>query len=307
MSQVKKIGLLVGSEWSFPPAFLEEVNSRETDVVAEFVLLGGIRMDAACEFAVLIDRISHEVPYYRTYLKHAMLQGAYVINNPFWWSADDKFFQASLAHALGVTIPRTVLLPMKAYPAGVTGESLRNLAYPLNWQEIVSYVGLPAVLKDVQGGLTRMYRVDSLEELIQAYDRTGQACMMVQQYITDADYVRCLCIGPEEVLPLRYDPEARTYLTDASPLPAEQEAQLRSIAHRLNQALGYDVNCVEFAIQDGQPYVVDFMNPAPDLGINHLTPSYFHRAVKALADFAIAMAQTPTPQQQAFRWSALLG
>ncbi|MCB0187031.1 MAG: hypothetical protein KDE31_22345, partial [Caldilineaceae bacterium] len=86
MSEVKKIGLLVGREWSFPPAFLEEVNKRDAGVVAEYVKLGGTKMNEPCDYAVLVDRISHEIPYYRTYLKNAMLQGAYLINNPFWWS-----------------------------------------------------------------------------------------------------------------------------------------------------------------------------------------------------------------------------
>ncbi len=136
MGELKKIGLLVGREWSFPPAFLEEVNVRDAGVVAEYVKLGGTRMNEPCPYAVLIDRISHEIPYYRTYLKNAMLQGAYIINNPFWWSADDKFFEASLATQLGVASPKTMVLPMKSYPEGVVSESLRNLIYPLDWQAI---------------------------------------------------------------------------------------------------------------------------------------------------------------------------
>ena len=99
---VKKIGVIVGREWSFPPAFIEEVNSRDAGVVAEYARLGGTKMNEPCEYAVLIDRISHEIPYYRTYLKNAMLQGAYCINNPFWWSADDKFFGASLISKMGL-------------------------------------------------------------------------------------------------------------------------------------------------------------------------------------------------------------
>ena len=90
-----KVGLLVGREWSFPPAFIEEVNRRQREVVAEYALLGGTRVDDPCPYAVVIDRISHEVPYYRTYLKHAALQGTTVVNNPFMWTADDKFFEAA--------------------------------------------------------------------------------------------------------------------------------------------------------------------------------------------------------------------
>ena len=61
-----------------------------------------------------------------------MLQGARVVNNPFMWTADDKFFEASLATKLGVRSPKTVVLPNKDYVPGIVhNESLRNLIYPL--------------------------------------------------------------------------------------------------------------------------------------------------------------------------------
>src|SRR5437868_7802542 len=139
-----KVGLFVGREWSFPPAFIEEVNRRNEGVVAELVKLSGTRMDDPCPYAVIIDRISHEVPYYRIYLKYAVLQGVTVVNNPFMWTADDKFFEAALATKLGVASPKTVVLPNKDYVPGIVHtESLRNLVYPLDWQAIIDYVGLP--------------------------------------------------------------------------------------------------------------------------------------------------------------------
>src|ERR687896_518104 len=135
-----KVGLIVGREWSFPPAFVEEVNGRKEGVVAEYVKLGAPRMAEPCDYAVIIDRISHEVPFYRTYLKHATLQGTIVVNNPFMWEADDKFFEASLATALGVASPKTVVLPNKDYVPGIVhDESLKNLVYLLDWAGIIDY------------------------------------------------------------------------------------------------------------------------------------------------------------------------
>ena len=110
MGPIHRIGLVVGREWSFPPAFIDEVNGRDTGVVAEFASIGGTHHDEPVPYDVLVDRISHEVPMYRSYLKHAVLQGRTVVNNPFMWSADDKFFGASLITQLGVASPRTVLL-----------------------------------------------------------------------------------------------------------------------------------------------------------------------------------------------------
>src|SRR5450432_2953763 len=178
-----KIGLLVGREWSWPPAFIDEVNRRNEGVIAEFVKLGGTKMNEPCEYRVLIDRISHEIPYYRSYLKNAALQGAKVLNDPFMWSADDKFFGAGLATRLGVVSPKTVVLPNKEYIPGIIhNESLRNLIYPIDWDGLISYLGgFPCVLKDAFGGGWRdVYIVHNRDELFYHYNHTGQLTMVLQ-------------------------------------------------------------------------------------------------------------------------------
>ena len=116
-----KIGLMCGREYSFPPAFIERVNQlgQPHGITAEMVKLAGTKMGDPAEYRVIVDRISHEVEFYRGALKHAVLQGTYVINNPFWWTADDKFFNYAVMAKLGLAIPRTVLLPQKAYPSDV--------------------------------------------------------------------------------------------------------------------------------------------------------------------------------------------
>ncbi|PJF29309.1 MAG: hypothetical protein CUN52_09045, partial [Phototrophicales bacterium] len=147
----------MGREWSFPPAFIEEVNKRtdQTGVIAEYMKVGGTFMNEPVDgYRVIIDRISHEVPYYRSFLKNAALQGVKVVNDPFMWSADDKFFGASLITKLGVASPKTVVLPNRDYVPGIVhNESLRNLKYPMDWGALVDMVGgFPLVLKDAHGG-----------------------------------------------------------------------------------------------------------------------------------------------------------
>jgi hypothetical protein len=304
MSEVKKIGLLVGREWSFPPAFIEEVNGRQAGVVAEYVKLGGTRMNAPCEYAVLIDRISHEIPYYRAYLKNAMLQGAYCVNNPFWWSADDKFFGASVITAMGLASPKTLVLPSKDYIPGIVTESLRNLVYPLDWEAIVAYTGLPAILKDAWGGgWKNVYKVNSIEELLRAYDETGTLCMVLQEFIDFDQFVRCICVGQENIMPIKYDPKQRRYLVEHDHLSPELGDRIIHDARMINRVMGYDMNSIEFAVKDGVPYAIDFMNPAPDMDINSITPHYFSWVVKAMADFCIEMAHNPKPQRAEQRWS----
>lgn len=301
---MKKIGVIVGREWSFPPAFIDEVNRRDADVVAEYVQLGGTRMNEPCEYAVLIDRISHEIPYYRTHLKNAMLQGTYCINNPFWWSADDKFFGASLITRMGLASPKTMALPMKSYPEGVISESLRNLTYPLDWDAIVAYTGLPAILKDAWGGgWKNVYKVNTIDELVRAYDETGTLCMILQEFIEFDQFVRCICIGQTNIMPIKYDPKERRYHVEHDHLSADLGERIVRDATTICQVMGYDMNSIEFAVKDGVPYAIDFMNPAPDMDINSITPHYFQWAVKSMADFAIEMAHNPQPQRAEQRWT----
>jgi carbamoylphosphate synthase large subunit len=304
-----KVGLMVGREWSFPPAFIEEVNRRDSGVIAEFVRLGGTRMDEPNPYAVIVDRISHEVPYYRSYLKNAVLQGTTVVNNPFMWTADDKYFEASLANKIGVASPKTLVLPNKEYVPGIVhGESLRNLVYPLDWDAILDYIGLPCVLKDAHGGgWKEVYICHTKEDVWNSYNQSGLLTMILQEFIHWEHYVRCMCLGQKEVLPMKYDPRERRYHVEHAHMDADLGARVVEDALKLVRALGYDMNTVEFAIQDGVPYAIDFMNPAPDMDINSLTPAYFDWVVQHMADMVIDLALNPRPQLTEFRWPEFFG
>jgi hypothetical protein len=304
---VKKVGVIVGREWSFPPKFIDEVNGRNAGVVAELAKLGGTRMDEPVPYAVLVDRISHEVPYYRSYLKHCVLEGATVINNPFMWTADDKFFGASLATRLGLAHPKTLVLPNKDYVPGIVkDESLRNLVYPLDWQATIDYVGLPCILKDAHGGGWRgVYVCHSADDLVRYYDTSGLLTMIAQEYIKWDQYVRCMCLGQHDVLPMPYDPVNRKYIPDESYLSPKLKQRITDDSVLLVKALGYDMNTVEWAVRDGVPYAIDFMNPAPDMDVNSLTPAYFDWVVKGMADLVIDRALHPRPQLSEMGWAQL--
>jgi hypothetical protein len=303
-----KIGLVVGREWSFPPAFIEEVNRRNEGVTAEFVKLGAPRMDDAPEYRVVIDRISHEVPFYRTVLKHMVLRGVTVVNNPFMWSADDKFFGATLAHSLGLAHPKTVVLPNKEYVPGIVHtESLRNLVFPLDWDAVLDYVGLPCILKDAHGGgWKEVYVCKSKEELLYNYDHSGLLTMIVQEFIEWDEFVRCICLGQDVIRPIKYDPKARKYHPELDFLPPALMQRVVEDSQTLVRALGYDMNSIEWAVKDGVPYAIDFMNPAPDMDIYSLTPIHFEWVVSKMADLAIRLA-LETPPVPRPSWEGFLG
>lgn len=302
-----KIGLLVGREHSFPEALIEAINRGDQDVQAELISLGGTSISEPNPYRVIVDRISHDVPYYRSYLKQAALSGVTVVNNPFMWSADDKFFGASLALRLGVSCPKTIALPNKDYGPGIVHpDSLRNLVSPLDWEAIVDHVGLPCVLKDVHGDSQKQVFVcHSLEELIYNYDQSGLRTMVVQQFIDWQHYVRCFCLGQEEVLPIKYDPGQRRYDVNHEHLTAELGAWIIDDSLKLVRALGYDFNAIEWAIRDGVPYAIDFMNPAPEIEIHSLTPFYFDWVVEHTAQMVIEMAGQPNKARRASTWREL--
>jgi hypothetical protein len=307
-----KIGLMVGREYSFPPAFLDRVNDigKTHGITAEFVRIGGTKFDEPPDYRLIVDRISHEVDYYRGYLKYAVLNGTYVINNPFWWTADDKFFNYSVAAKLGVAIPRTVLLPQKAYPADVDilPASLRNLEYPLDWDSLLDYVGRPAILKPASGGgWKHVYKVNTREELLAAYDGTAPYTMTLQQFINFTQYVRCFTFGKRDIVPVAYDPHNRRYLVDHEYLSPELGARVVRDAQTINDALGYEMNTIEFAIADGVPYAIDFLNPAPDFERDRITPFYFDLVVDRMANLAVDRALHGAPSTPWPRWEEMLG
>ncbi|MCA9321638.1 MAG: hypothetical protein KDB53_12935 [Planctomycetes bacterium] len=293
-----KIGLLVGREESFPRAFIEAVEGLgRDDLTAEFCKFGGTRHDELCGYDVIIDRISHEVPYYRLALKQAAMMGTRVVNNPFWSTADDKFFGYSLAAKLGLAVPRTVLLPDKDYGPDLSTESLRNLEYPIDWKAHVDWVGLPAFLKPATGGgWKNVYKVDSVEEMLYRYDQSGTTTMVLQRGVDFDRYIRCFGIGREEVIVCRYDPDNRCYLpVEKGWLDEDLRARIEHETLLICRALGYDCNTVEFAVENGVPYLIDFTNPAPDMEVWSITTEYFDDVVQAMVRMAVRLADRPAP------------
>jgi glutathione synthase/RimK-type ligase-like ATP-grasp enzyme len=313
LSMAHRVGLLTGRERSFPDALIAAVAQRDAGVVAEYAAVDITSIDRPLPYDVLVDRISHEVTCYQPLLKHAALAGARVVNNPFWRIADDKFFNAALAARLGVAVPRTVLLPSKGYGEGVSEATLHNLRYPLDWEGTARSLGFPMYLKPHWGGGWRdVHRVGSMEELWAVFDRTGQLTMIAQEEIAWTQYVRCIVVGKENVRPALWDPRRGHFerYTEAAasmpPLSPELEARVSEDARKLCRALGYDMNTVEFAIRDGVPYAIDFMNSAPDFDVSSLGEAHFRWVVDAMADLLVALARLG-PSAREPRWDAMLG
>lgn len=299
---MKKIGILFGKERSFPNAFVERVNSKNVEgIKAEPVLIEKALQGEPTGYSVIIDRISQDVPFYRTWLKNAALTGTYVINNPFWWSADDKYFNNCLMTQIGVPVPKTAIIPSSQLPHDTSSESFSNLAYPLNWEAIFKEVGFPAYMKPFAGGgWKNVYRLENAEEFFEKHGETGQLVMLLQEEIVFEEYYRCYCVGQKHVRIMPYEPRNPHHLRyQAGFAPSDERLkEMTEIVLKINKALGYDLNTVELAIRGGVPYAIDFCNPAPDADIASVGAENFEWIVETMADYAIELAQANDGKQK---------
>jgi len=303
---MKKIGVLFGQERSFPMAFVEKVNSKNVPgIIAEPVRIEKVVQGEPTGYAVIIDRISQDVPFYRAYLKNAALCGTAVINNPFWWSADEKFFNNCLATKIGVPVPKTVILPSRELPIDTNDQSFSNLSYPLDWEAIFRYIGFPAYMKPFAGGgWKHVYKLRSMEEFFQKHGETGELVMLLQEEIVFEEYYRCYCIGGKYVRIMPYEPRNPHHLRYSSDFRPNSERLklMEQIVLRINQYLGYDFNTVELAVRDGIPFAIDFCNPAPDAEKGSVGEDNFNWVVETAANYAIERALSQKPGIDNLTW-----
>jgi hypothetical protein len=308
---MKKIGILHGMERSFPQAFVERINKMGLkDLKAEAVSVDVVQQGEPAPYAVIIDRISQDVPFYRAYLKNAASSGTAVINNPFWWSADEKFFNNALAVRIGVPVPKTVLLPSHDRPADTSDASFSNLKYPLSWEAIFDYIGWPAYMKPhAGGGWKSVYKLHNVEEFFNAYRETGQLVMMLQEEIVFDEYFRCYCIGRRDVRIMQYEPRNPhhlRYVSGRGPASDKLLAQVKGHVLALNEALGYDFNTVEMAVREGIPYAIDFCNPAPDADVSSVGQENFDWVVEAASKMAVERARAQKDGQDNLTWGTFV-
>ncbi|MEO6871803.1 MAG: hypothetical protein ABI233_06240 [Chthoniobacterales bacterium] len=308
---MKKIGILFGQEHSFPPALVERINQKTGghEIMAEAVRIDKVMQGEPTGYDVVIDRISQDVPFYRAWLKNEALTGCAVVNNPFWWSADEKFFNNALATKIGVAVPKTVLLPSHQPPPDTNDNSFRNLAYPLDWDAIFAYVGWPAYFKPFAGGgWKNVYKLHNPEEFYRAYSETGQLVMMLQEEVTFDMYFRCYCVDQRDVKIMNYEPRHPyhlRYVTDWKAPKSILETVEWGVL-QLNQYLGYDLNTVEFAIRDGVPVAIDFCNPAPDAERSNVGEENFQWILEAVSEMAIGKAREHVAGRDNLSWGKFM-
>lgn len=304
---MKKIGFLYGEDAEFSVEVMNNINSRGiVDIVAEKIVIGAVGTHATFDWDLIFDRVSEFVPYYASFLKYADLNGSLIINSPFSKCGDDDFFRVSLAGKLGIRVPKTAIIPCKQLPHGVVNETLTNLEYPLNWDAMFDYVGFPAYIKPNQSsGFFTDFKVYNKFEFFSAYDLTGSSVMIMQEAIEYDEYYRCFVIGKKNAEIFKYDPHKPLHLRyypEETVVEESLQARIKNSAIRISEALGFDLNVVEFAVKDGKEYAVVFHAPHVLLTENILYKNNYDRLIKAVSDYLVEAANSPTDRRKQCCW-----
>lgn len=305
---MKKIGVLWGMEQTFPPALIDYINDKRIKgLSAESIKLGGMILDKPLDYNVIFDRVSQEIPYYKSVLKQAAINGTRVINNPFWSCADDNFFHSALALKIGIDVPKTAIIPSKEHPPGTTSDSLKNLIYPLNWDEIFDYVGFPAYIKtNKTDGIYNAYKVYNKSEFFSAYDLTGDTVTILQEAINYDSYFHCYTIGKRDVRILNYDPTKPQHLRYSSEEPIISDSirsEMEKLCLKICTALGFDFNAIEIEVKGDRIIAVDFLNQQPNTERSFLHDNNFEWLVKSTGDYLIELALGGKELSTQYTWS----
>lgn len=307
---MKKVGILHGQENAFPTALIESINARNQGVVAEQVKIDKFIQGEASGYDVIVDRISHDVPFYRAWVKNAAAFGTAVLNNPYWLDTEEKFIANVVALQLGVPVPKTVLLPSNQHPPDTNENSFRNLMMPLDWETIFNHIGFPAYMKPYAGGgWKHVFKIRNAEELYTKHQETGTLVMLLQEEIIFDAYFRCYCIGGTDVRIMPYEPRNPHHLRYVADFPHVTEQLMHTMKEyvlTLNKALGYDINTIEFAVRDGIPYAIDFTNPAPDANPDSVGQENFDWVLNAVTDMAIRRALAHDPSKNNLNWGSFM-
>jgi glutathione synthase/RimK-type ligase-like ATP-grasp enzyme len=294
---MKKVGFLAIEEEPFISDIFENIWKMSGGKISvEMCRVSELELNMDVPYDLIIDRLSHCIPYYLQYSRTAYLKGTYVINNPFRFYVD-KFFGYLAAKELGVPVPKTVLLPPKLFPRSFKNRDLKNMVYPIAWGEIIDYIGFPAYFKPAGGwGWRDVFKVEDFDELMYLYDRTGYDLMLLQENIEYDHYVRCFCLGRKHVMPIKYVPDAphhQQYVVEHSHLTPTQGKLISQYACALSDVLDFDMNVCEFAIHKGVPVAIDFTNMVPDVNPHSIRWHYYDWLIETLTGVIIDYTENP--------------
>ncbi|MFN6147958.1 MAG: RimK family alpha-L-glutamate ligase [Planctomycetota bacterium] len=308
----RTIGLSLGADICWPLAFEQILADAKLelklgkDVVrfaCERVTLEPFALQQGCKYDLVVDRLTHWFALQREWIKKSILMdGLYVYNNPWSVQSYEKHSTYCAMLALGMPIPKTLMVPQKNYePKNDLEFTLKAYARLFDLGDLGRQVGYPLFMKPYDGGGWQgVTKIDDEAALRAGYENSEKWLMHVQKAVDGFDlFVRAVGIGPQ-VRVIKYDasqPLHGRYTTARDFCSKEDRELMVDTCLTINSFFGWDFNSVEALRKDGVFHPIDFANPCPDNQVNSI---HYHWPwyVKSNLKWALFCAATKRPMRK---------
>ncbi len=316
MTQTRHIGLSLGADLCWPICYEQLVNRLDLNLqiggeairfVVDRVTIEPFDIRQPCGYDLIIDRLTHWYHTSREWIKKSiLLDDLYVYNNPWSLQSMEKQTTYCAMTKLGLPVPTTWMIPPKEYDQSADLKStLERYAQLFDLGEVGRRIGYPMFMKPYDGGAWKgVSRIDSEEQLRQAYERSGKLVMHLQAAIEGYDqFVRCIGLGPQFLI-VSYDPAAPLhdrYQIRHDFVSDDERSLLEDMAMTINSFFGWDFNSCESLHRDGNWFPIDFANACPD---SQVTSLHYHFPWIVLANvrWSIYCAATKKKMRKCLDW-----
>jgi hypothetical protein len=295
------IGLLLGTEEDWPRAFetlverlgpvADEAGGKHR-IRTERITIEPFELTDRPRYDLVIDRLAWWYYVPREWLKKvALLDDVYLLNSPFTFQSMEKHAAYCAMLRLGLKVPRTVLVPHKDPPDSARFQyTAAKYNLPFDLAAIASDIGYPLYMKPFDGGQwVGVTRIRNEEELLRAYDESGERLMHLQASVEGFDvFARSLTIGPETmIMDFRPDqPMHARYAVNHDFLTPELGWEVETISRLVNAFFRWEFNSCEVLVRGEDAHPIDYANASPDVAITSLH-YYFPWAIRTLLKWCV--------------------
>jgi hypothetical protein len=313
MTRTHLIGLLLGTEEDWSGAF-EALLAATSPVVehggerhaftSERVTIEPFDLRMRPRHSLVIDRLAHWYYVPREWIKKvALMDGVYLMNNPFTFQAMEKHSAYCAMMRLGLKVPETWLIPSKQPPADERfAYTATRYNRPFDLGPIAGHIGYPMYMKPFDGGAwVGVSRIRDERELHERYDDSGRRLMHLQAAVDGFDvFSRSLSIGAETMV-MRFEPDRPLhdrYQVQHDFLDADIGREVVTIGQTVNSFFRWEFNSCETLIRGGEVFPIDYANACPDVSLISLH-YYFPWAISALLRWSVYCCATGRPMRVA--------
>ena len=310
MATTHLIGMLLGTEEDWPTALeglvgrLPTITHRgeEHRFATERITIEPFDLRAVPRHRLVIDRLAYWYYVPREWLKKvSLMDGVYLMNNPFTFQAMEKHAAYCAMIRLGLKVPETWLIPHKQPPSNPRFPYVaQKYNQPFDLESVAAKVGYPLFMKPFDGGAwVGVSKIDGPEDLRRRYDESGQRIMHLQAAVEGYDvFARSLSIGPETLV-LRYDPgqpQHGRYTVEHGFLSPDLGLEVVTISQLVNSFFRWEFNSCETLIIGDEVHPIDYANACPDVALTSLH-YYFPWAITRLVKWSVFCSVTHRPMR----------